>query len=213
MDVATILTNLRSLTLIGNTGAVADTAKLVNYLNMAYRRIYGRVVAEYPFYNQTTQNVSIVAGVGTPATKPLLILSLFDTATWCELKPTDVLAEEQCNPALDDEGSPNRYWMEGDAVHPYPTNSTTVRMRYVPDVEDLAADDDADAIIFPALFHDVLVWETALIIAYDERDKIVGAELAFTQDRAKEDWERLQSHLRLRAPRVEPKVKAPGLAY
>jgi hypothetical protein len=210
MDVNTILTNIRNVTLIGNTGAVSDTTKLVAYLNMAYRRIYDRVVREYPFFNQTTQDVVMTNGAGTLNPVPFLILSVYDTSNYQKLEPTDVLEEEERRPQLDEAASPDRYWLDGlSSVRSYPLSSTTLRVRYVPDIEDLTSTDTADAIIFPAMFHDLLVWETALIVAYDERDKIVGAELQYTEDRATEDWSRLKSFLRLRAPRVKPKVKMP----
>lgn len=212
MDVSQILTNVKSLTLIGNTGAVSDTTKLVAYLNMAYRRIYDRVVREYPFYNQTTQNVSVTDGVGTLSPVPYLILSVYDSGnSYVRLDATDVLAEEEKTPELADTGSPDRFWMEGQAgIRSYPKSTTTLRVRYVPDLTELTSSSVSADILFPAIFHDLLVWETALVVAYDERDKIVGAELKYTEERAATDWDRLSSYLRQRAPRVKPKVSMPG---
>jgi len=212
MDVSQILTNIRSLTLIGNTGAVSDTTKLVAYLNMAYRRIYDRVVREYPFFNQTTQDVAVTLGAGTMSPVPYLILSVYDSGnSYVKLDATDVLTEEEKTPELADTGSPDRFWMEGmSGIRSYPKSTTTLRVRYVPNVADLTATSVASDILFPEMFHDLLVWETALIVAYDERDKIVGAELKYTEERAETDWGRLSSYLRQRAPRVKPRVSMPG---
>lgn len=211
MDVNAILTNLKNMTLIGNTNAVNDTVKLVAYLNMAYRAEYDRVTRLYPGFVQTTQTVAVTAGVGTLAPQPHLILSVYDTTNGVTLDPTDVIEEEKCNPALDDVGIGRGYWLDGfTGLRSYPLGDASLRVRFVPQEGQLAANSGEADILLPPNFHDLLTWRTALIVAYDERDKIVGAELAYTEKAADAEWARLESYLRLRVPRVKPRTAMPG---
>lgn len=206
--VAELLTNIQSLALVGATGG--DTSRVLNYFNMAYRKVYEKVTSKYPWAAQTTQTVAITAGSGPMNPVPLHILSVRDANNNCQkLDPTDVEDVECENPPLDRAGSPCKFWVEGFAIlKAWPVNSTTVRVRYAPNPATLVANSAEEDIKIPPAFHDVLTWETLALMAYDERDKIVGAELAYNKDQHDEAYERMWSYFDAKAPKKQEQVKA-----
>lgn len=215
MDVSTIIANVKNLNFIGNTAAVSDEDKILAYINMAYRKIFDMETRAFPAFFQTTQDVIIANGSGTMGMAPHLILSVVDTGNNSNpLSATDVLAVEMGNPAMDDIGSAREYWQEGFSnLNTYPLSSTTLRVRYVGEPPDLTSASVSSDILIPPAFHDILMWQAAWFVAYDERDKIVGQELNFCQGMIDEIWGRLLSYLRLRVPRQEPRTKVGFVAY
>jgi hypothetical protein len=206
---AQLITNIRSLALVGTTGA-ADLTRVEGYFNMAYREIYEKVAEKYPWFVQGTQEVVMTAGSGTFATQPLTILSVRDVnRSLVELTPTDVLAVEKCDPGIDDTGNPDKYYVNGFSnLKSHPLSNTTLRVRYTPNPVVLDNDSGEADIMLQPVHHDVLTWGTLKLMAYDERDKVVGAELAYNKEahEAVEDrmWRWFESH----APKSRKPVKS-----
>jgi len=177
MNVSDILRLVKDLNLIGNTGAVGDDEKLTRYLNVAYRKWYDTITKEYPFFVQTTQTVAVANGAGTLSPVPHMILSVYDTGNnYTKLEGTDVLEVEEGKPELDEALPPDSYWLEGFAsIKTYPKSTTTLRVRYVPAVATLGTTSLEASIMIPPMYHDLLVYETGLQVAYDERDKLMGS--------------------------------------
>jgi hypothetical protein len=206
---AQLITNIRSLALVGTTGAV-DLTRVEAYFNMAYREIYEKVAERYPWFVQDTQDVVMTAGSGTFVTQPLTILSIRDVGnSLTELCATDVLAVEKCDPGLDDTGKPDKYYVNGfTKLRSHPLNDTTLRVRYTPNPATLDNSSPESAIMLQPVHHDVLTWKTLKLMAYDERDKVVGAELAYNKeaDEAAEDrmWRWFDAH----APKSSQPVKS-----
>jgi len=205
---AQLITNIRSLALVGTTGAV-DLTRVEAYLNMAYRDLYEKVAERYPWFVQEVEEVSVIYGQGEFHTQPLHILSVYDIGGQRLLTATDIAAIEQKDPAFTSAGSPEEFYVLGfDALCSWPQNDTTLRVRFTPNAAVLSNDStEADIKLQPA-HHDVLTWATLKLMAYDERDKVVGAELAFNQqemDRAEDRmWRWFDAH----APKKSKPVKS-----
>jgi hypothetical protein len=206
---AQIITNVRSLALVGNTGA-ADLPRVEAYFNMAYREIYEKVAERYPWFVQTTQDVVMTAGVGTMASQPLHILSVRDVNnSFAKLTATDVLAVEECDPSMDETGNPTEYYVNGFAeLNSHPLSDTTLRVRFTPNAAVLTSESvEADIKLQPT-HHDVLTWATLKLMAYDERDKVVGAELAFNQGEMDNAEDRMWRWFDAHAPKKIKPVKS-----
>lgn len=206
---AQLITNIRSLALVGTTGA-ADLTRVEAYFNMAYRDIYEKVAERYPAFVQATQDVVVTAGVGTMATQPLHILSVRDTNNnFAKLTPTDVLAVEECDPSMSGTGSPNEFYVNGfSELNSHPLNDTTLRVRYTPNAAVLTNDSAEGDIKLQPTHHDVLTWATLKLMAYDERDKVVGAELAFNQSEMDKAEDRMWRWFDAHAPKKQQPVKS-----
>lgn len=76
MNASQILSILRNQALVGNSGLASDTQKLVDYLNMAYRKVYDIIVRDYPFFAATSQSVTITEGAGTLTLMPTAVTSM-----------------------------------------------------------------------------------------------------------------------------------------
>ncbi len=206
---AELITNIRSLALVGTTGA-GDLTRVEAYFNMAYREVYEKVAERYPWFVQETEDVAVTSGSGTMDTQPLHILSVYDTVGKRFLTPTDIATVEQKDPEFASTGSPAEFYVLGfDNLCSWPQNDTTLRVRFTPNAGPLDNEsEEADIKLQPA-HHDVLTLATLKLMAYDERDKVVGAELAFNQeemDKAEDRmWRWFDSHA--------PKQSKPVTSY
>lgn len=210
MTPAELVVNIKSLALVGATGSANDTPRIYNYLNMAYRIAYEKMTAVYPWTVQTTQNVVMTSGSGTMSTQPLHILKVADTEnSYAKLDPTDIDTVEEGDADISATGNPNKFWVEGfTTLKSHPLNDTTLRVRYTPNPATLASDSVEADIKLPPIFHDVLTWETLKVMSYDERDKIVGAELAFDKEQYEDSYDRLYRYLDAKAPQEKRQVKS-----
>ena len=179
-----LIDNVKSLALVGATGSANDVPRIEAYFNMAYRELYELAAERYPWFVQTIQDVPAVLGVGTMNPQPLHILSVRDVNnSLAKLDQTDVLTVEERDPAFSATGNPNKFWVNGFAsLNAYPFKNTTIRVRYTPNAAVLTSSSAESEIMFQPTHHDALVWGTLKLMAYDERDKIVGAELAYNKE-------------------------------
>ncbi|MBR0721768.1 hypothetical protein [Bradyrhizobium manausense] len=205
---AQLITNIRSLALVGTTGP-GDLARVETYMNMAYRDVYEKVAERYPWFVQETEDVAITDGHGEFVTQPLHILSVYDTVGKRFLDPTDIAAVEQKDPEFTSTGNPSEFYVLGfDQLCSWPQNDTTLRVRFTPNASILTNDSTEADIKLQPIHHDVLTWGTLKLMAYDERDKVVGAELTFNQqemDRAEDRmWRWFDAH----APKKSKPVKS-----
>ncbi|EGP07333.1 hypothetical protein CSIRO_3065 [Bradyrhizobiaceae bacterium SG-6C] len=207
---AELVTNIKSLALVGATGSALDTPRIYGYFNMAYRIAYEKMTARYPGIVRSVQTVVMAAGVGTLAIQPLHILKVRDAGNnYARLEATDADTVEDDDPALSATGNPSRYWVEGfTTIKTHPLNNTSLSVAFTPNPESLDENSTEDDIKIPPVFHDVLTWETLKLMAYDERDKIVGAELAFNKDQYDDAYDRLYRHIDAKMPQKAKQVKA-----
>lgn len=200
MNASQILNIVRNQALVGNSGLASDMQKLVDYLNMAYRKVFDVVARDYPFFVATTQNVTITDGAGILSPVPFYVLSARNTGSASHPLQKKSVEEIQAeDSALNARGYPTYWYEEGFAdIRTYPVNSTTLSVRYVPNAAVLTSNSAEADILIPPMFHDILVWETLKIIAYDERDKASPAELAMAERMYEEIEGRLLTYLACR---------------
>lgn len=209
-NVAQLLTNITSLALVGATGAQGDQDRVLNYLNMAYRKVYRKIAVKYPFVHRTTQTVTITNGSGTLNPVPFFVTVPRDVNNFSrKLDPTDIEAVLDCDPTMASTGNPEKYWIEGlNALKTHPINSTSLTVPYIPSPDALDENTTEDEIKIPVVFHDILVWETLELMAYDERDKVVGAELAYNKDAHDQIYTDMWEFFDAQAPKEQKRVKA-----
>lgn len=209
-NVAQLLTNITSLALVGATGASGDQDRVLNYLNMAYRKVYRKIAVKYPFVHRTTQPVVITDGGGTLSPVPFFVLVPRDTGNnAAKLTPTDIEAVLDCDPTLSETGNPSKFWIEGlSALKSHPLNSTTLTVPYIPSPATLVSNSTEDDIKIPVVFQDILTWETLALMAYDERDKVVGAELAYNKDAHDQIYVDMWEFFDAQAPHEQKQVKS-----
>lgn len=209
-SVQQLIDNVKNLSLVGATGSVDVIPRIEAYFNMAYREVYEMAAERYPWFVQTTQDVPVVSGSGTFFTNPLHILSVRDVNnSLAKLNPTDVLTVEDNDPAFSATGKPSKFWVNGfDKIFSYPFTDTTIRVRYTPNADILTSESVEGDIKLQPVHHDVLVWGTLKLMAYDERDKIVGAELAYNKDAHNEVLERMWRWFDAHAPKETKPIKS-----
>ncbi|TPM41418.1 hypothetical protein [Mesorhizobium sp. B2-3-4] len=207
---AELVEAIKSLALVGATGDATVNVKVYTYLNTAYRQLYEMVAERYPWFVQTTQPVLMAAGEGTMDPQPLHILSVRDTGNnLAALTPTDVLTVESEYPGLDDTGNPSRYWVDGfTGLNSHPRSSTTLRVRFTPQANALSETSEESDIALQPVHHDALLWGTLKLMAYDERDKVIGAELAYNKDAHDEVLDRMWRYFESHAPKQKKQVQS-----
>lgn len=201
---------VKQLALLGATGAATDDTKVYGYLNVGVLKVYEKVSAKYPWATQTTQEVTITAGEGELDPEPLHILRVQDANNgYLKLDPTDVDAVEDEDPGLEAEGAPDKFWQEGKlTLKSHPANDTVLKVRFTPLPDDLDETSTEDDLFLPKVFHEIYLWETLKFMAYDERDKIVGAELAFNEKEYNDLYDLIWRHYDAKAPQKSRQVKA-----
>lgn len=209
MDVATIIANIKSQALVGNTGAADDEARILRYLNKAYSAIYAEISSLNPALYQKRQPLTITAGEGTFGTLVFKVLAAVDTGNSNKrlaTRSTDDI--EMSDPLASAQGSPESYEQTFDGLTTYPRNDTTLSVRYIPNPDDLTADTLEAEIKVPKLYHEALEWATLWTIAYDERDKLLGSELQFTKETFKEQMDKLRLYVTSTIAQDKLRVKA-----
>jgi hypothetical protein len=209
-DAATIIANIKSQALVGATGAADDLDRIVRYLNKAYLKVYGQLALNYPFLYQQRQEIGLSNGVGTFNPVLYSVVSVADKDNGyrelCQRSEREIAKDDG---ELAATGNPTWWDRAGlDGIACYPLNDTTLRVIGCPNPALLTADTAEADILIPALHQDVLEWETLWTIAYDERDKLVGAELQFTREMADDCMARLQIFLDAQLPPAERRTKS-----
>jgi hypothetical protein len=188
VDVATILENIKSQALIGNTGYADDTARLMRYLNKAHTAIYGEIALINPALFQKTITVPVVNGAGNfpePVFKVLSVIDVNNGNKKLVSRSTDDIERDDSTAEL--QGNPASYEQTFTGLTSYPRNSTSLRVRVLPNPTPLTENSTEADILIPPLYHEALEWATLWTVAYDERDKLVGSELQFTRS-AYTEW-------------------------
>lgn len=205
-----LLTNIRNLCLSGATGSSNDLTKVEAYFNMAYRKVYRKIAVKYPFVHRTTQTVTITDGSGTLNPVPFFVTVPRDANNSArKLDPTDIESVLKCDPTMVRAGSPDKYWIEGlSTIKTHPINSTTLTVPYIPSPAALSSNSTEAEIKIPVPFHDILVWETLELMAYDERDKVVGAELSYNKDAHDQMYTEMWEFFDALAPKENKQVKS-----
>lgn len=209
MDVATILANIKSQALVGNTGAADDNDRLMRYLNKAYSAVYADIAPINASLFQEYQEVVITAGTGAFSKPTLKILSVVDMGNGNRAlvsRSTDDIEQEDTTASR--EGEPVSYEQTFKGLSTYPRNDTTLKVRSLPTPPALTADSLEGDILIPPPYHEVLEWATLWTLAYDERDKLVGSELQFTKSTYDGQMDKLRQYLFTTLPQDKRRVKS-----
>lgn len=192
-SVSDILTIIKDQALVGS-GDTTDDSRVMRYMNFVYKQVYRKTAEAYPQLLLTSQTITQASGSGTLSSAPYAIVSVKETGSNTFLKPYTLPELEESNPSLDETGTPNKYYMTSDTViKTYPIDNSQIIVRYVPNPSELTSAGAESTIKIPPSFHDILVWGTLFYMAYDERDKSVGAEVGIVQakyDDAMNDYKR-----------------------
>ena len=207
MDVSTIIATIKSQALVGNTGAVDDNDRILRYLNMGYYLVYARIAQIYPSYFEKYYVMQITDGVGLyPFPVYKLISVTGDNGQ--QLRPRSSSCLERGDTDLDQTGVPTSYEEIMNGITVYPRATILVRLRYAPTPVPLTADTTEINIQIPVMYHEVLVWAALWSMAYDERDKLVGSELQFTQAAYESRLESLLMYIQNLKPAKSRRVKS-----
>lgn len=209
MDIATILANVKSQALVGNTGAADDNDRLMRYINKAHTSIYGEIASINPALFQERQVVTMTAGEGAFTTQVFKVLAVVDTNNGnkrLDPRSTDDIEEEDA--LADREGMPDSYEQTFRGLTSYPRNDTVLSVRFLPNATELTEDSAESDILIPVMYHEALEWATLWTIAYDERDKLVGSELQFTSDAYKTRMDKLRQYIFSTLPKEKRRVRA-----
>lgn len=208
MDAATIIANIKSQALVGNTGAADDEDRILRYLNKGYNKVYAEIAQIWPSMYQRFQNIPITDGSGLFIFPVLTLLSVKDRNNDFKILPLRSTDEiEQFDPGFEASGNPASYDRIFNGLMTYPLNSTALQLRYVPPPVPLTADTREIDIQVPPIYHEVLEWAALWTMAYDERDKLVGSELQFTKGTYDQLMENLKLFLFSQMPKEQRRVK------
>ena len=208
MDAAKIIANIKSQALVGNTGAADDEDRILRYVNLGYNMVYAKCAQTYPEMYQRFQNMPIDDGTGLFIFPVFHLLSVADrNNNFGCIEPRSVGVIQQSDFGLTATGAPRYYDRIFNGLLTYPRNSTVLQLRYVPPVVELTADTREIDIQISPTYHEVLVWAALWLMAYDERDKLVGSELQFTLDRYEKLMDSLTMYLFSQKPKEERRVQ------
>lgn len=208
MDVATILENIKSQALVGNTGAADDTDRLMRYLNKGYLKVYAKIASINPALFHAYQDMSVASGAGaftTPAFKVLSVIDVNNNNRKLVTRSTDDIESSDATASLT--GKPESYERTFNGLATYPRNDTNLRVRYLPNPAALTADTLEASILVPMVYHETLEWAALWTLAYDERDKLVGSELQFTKSTYDQLMDELCQYIYSTLPADKVRVK------
>lgn len=175
-----ILTIVKDQSLVG-AGDATDDARVLRYLNLVYKQVYRETAESYPQLLLSSQSITQSNGSGT-VNSHYRIVSVKETGSNTFLKARTLPELEDEYPSLDDTGTPTRYYLDGlTTIKTYPLDNSTISVRYVPSPADLSSGGAESTIKIPPTFHDILIWGTIYYMAFDERDKSLGAEIGIAQ--------------------------------
>lgn len=152
----------------------------LGYIQSTYNEIYGEVAKNYPTMLLQNQTVALTSGSGTLGTRPFIVDAVFNTdESSRQLEPTDLRTLRNLYPSMDATGFPSFFYISGfSTIKAYPADNSTLSVDYIPNPETLVDGTTGEAdLIIPVPYQEMLVWGALRYLAYDERDKSVGAEL------------------------------------
>jgi len=171
MDVNSIISQIAYLSLDEDSPSSAMQTRILAYVNNAYREAFRQTAAANKQNLMTTETVTITSGAGTMTASPFKIEQVVDTGQDFVLSPSTILEVEQRDRELDDSGNPTVYYMTGEQdINTHPIDSTSLRVRYIPDYVELAVDGAESTIKLPRSYHDLLVDGALFYMYQDERD-------------------------------------------
>lgn len=183
MNVDKLVTMVARLGTGESSPSATRKAELLDYVNIAYGRLFQEIKQSGRHLLSSTQDVTVTAGVGTMNGNHAFILSVRDLGNSSRhLDPTDVEEVELLDPEDDNTGTPDRYYLTGlNTLNLWPRNTTTAKVRSVPMPTDLAIGADESTILIPPPYHASIVWGAILWAAFDERDKGFNVEVSFAR--------------------------------
>lgn len=209
MDVATLIERVANQSLSGSASGDADaTAMILGWIQSAYDEVWSQVATEFPTLLETTQSVTVTAGIGTLSPWPMSIGSVYDTTNKTFLTVTSFAEAEEADPELDNTGIADRYYVtQGTQLNLNAKSDIVARVRYVPFAGTLIGNGVESSIRIPPQYHDVLEWGALRYAAYDERDKGVAIELQATQTMFDKRLKDFLEWLRIHQPQPEARVQ------
>jgi len=212
VDINTILANIRSQALVGNTGASDDMDRLMRYINKAYVNIYSRIGQAWPEYYE--EYITIPTVNGKAVLDYFTISEVYDNANNLKLRPRPEKSEDYVYSSTLLSGQENEYQLRPNGIWTYvvnnkaPTGNTTLGVTYIPNANVLVENSVSTDILIPAAYHEAIEWMALWTLAYDERDKMVGTELQFTQQMRDEWMNKLLQFIHAQKPQRDRTVRS-----
>ena len=133
--------------------------KALGWLNSAYHEVMDEAL---PWLGDSLREEATLtadsSGLVVPAFSIFRLLSVVDVTNNRVLREVSREEVMATNPALDATGVPNVFYKIGDTLQLYPKSSVNVKVNYLPNIDDLNADDAEAAILLPRQMHHALVW-------------------------------------------------------
>jgi len=183
MNVDKLVTMVARLGTAESTPSSTRKAELLDYVNIAYGRLFQEAKQAGRHLLSATQEVTVTDGVGTLNGNHAFILSVRDLGNASRhLTASDVEEIELLDPEEDNTGSPDRYYLTGlNTLNLWPRNDTTAKVRSVPMPTDLSLGADESTILIPPPYHSAIIWGAILWAVFDERDKGFNVEVSFAR--------------------------------
>ena len=169
-------------------------SKALGWLNSAYHEVMDEAL---PWLGDSLrQEVTLTAdssGLVTPAFSAFRLLSVVDVTNAKLLREVTREELQATSPALDATGAPIMFYKSCDTLQLYPQSSVDVKISYIPNIDDLNADDAEDTILLPRQFHHALVWGGLVWASTYERGFATQGELQLFQRK----WDEAKRNLKL----------------
>tara|TARA_R110000868_G_scaffold189695_2_gene433121 strand:- start:166550 stop:167185 length:636 start_codon:yes stop_codon:yes gene_type:complete len=167
--------------------------KSLNWLNSAYHEIIGVCMPFLERYIEAIHSVDIMNGVGTLPTNTFRVLTVVDKNNGYELtlKTRSEIIKQDAS--LNNTGAATYYWVDGNDIHTYPLNNTSVNVSYLKHVEDLLDGGTELDILIPKQFHHGLVWGGLVWSSVFERGFSSQGDLKMFQEK----WEDVKREVKL----------------
>lgn len=178
MQVSEIITQVAQLGLNEDYPDAELQERILAYINRGHEQAYTEVAQYLEPINSTTETVAITAGAGTIVGDIYKYISVVDTNAGRVLTPTTAAELEEADPALSQTGQPIKYYKVGNQIFTYPINDTSIRIRYIPQSQELTAITTEAELPYPRNFQQVLIWGGLYWMSLDERDASTNAVLA-----------------------------------
>lgn len=183
MNVDKLVTMVSRLGTSDSNPSATRKLELLDYVNIAYGRLFQEMKQSGRHLLSGLQNVTITDGVGAMSGNHAFILSVRDVNNASRhLEPTDVESVELEDPEDDNTGTPDRYYLTGlNTLNTWPRNDTIAKVRSVPMPTDLSIGADETTILIPPPYHSAIVWGAIIWAVFDERDKGFNVEASFAR--------------------------------
>lgn len=167
--------------------------KAMEWVNSAYHELMDELTPFMGDKLQRLETVTLNNGVASLLNQPFRVLKVLRTRDNYLLKATNLSEQLNKQTALNTNGDPSKYWMNGSSIQTYPISNEQISVLYVPVVTDLIEGGDEASIMLPKTFHHALVWGGLVWSSVFERGFSTQAELTLFQRK----WDEAKQKIKL----------------